>query len=323
LKSLSALRVAPGKTFAFRRAILAAPILALAIIPLGTAAAATPPQIGVAFDQIQRENFPRPLPLPSAFDNVWNNALATGWALHSRAPKITTPRAGLLFHVATLGQKVRVENVFNPGLVELDTVGIRNAVFLDLAAKTYWEGTSRYYLPPVSAADIGIVSLRSSPQTLTASTHGVSDAWPSITVAGIRFDGRTTRTIVEANALPPCRPVQGVVVSTIFSAPAITEAFTQEELYMGSAVFLWPELVRLSGCSIHAAAIADRIQGYPGFLLYRAQTLTAGAKGVDLLPTAPEANVELMMRGHLRLLSAADEDLFSIPAGFREQSPVI
>ncbi|HET9393655.1 MAG TPA: hypothetical protein VFO29_09095 [Candidatus Rubrimentiphilum sp.] len=277
-------------------------------------------QSGIAFDEFEKPNVTRPLPLPSDFERVWTDALALGRTLKPYDPKVVSPRAGLLEHVAILGNKIRIENVFQPDLVEIDTLGQANGMFLNLATHTYWAGKASSYLPPFTAADIGVLTTPGTP-VLDATVHPVSDSWPNITVSGMTFDGTTTRTIIQTNAAPPCRPATGVVETTIFSAPAVPEQRYQEEFYLGGAPLIWAHLAALTHCSLRAASLVDHLGGYPGFLLYRAMMLQVGGPGTDLMPFPAKTIADVMMRGHIMLLTDADAGLFAIPPGFVRRGP--
>ncbi len=278
-------------------------------------------QSGIAFDEFENANVvSRPLPLPSDFERVWTNALALGRTFQPYDPKVVSPKAGLLEHVAILGNKIRIENVFQPELVEIDTLGQANAVFLNLAARTYWTGNSSSYLRPFSAGDIGVLTIAGTP-VLNATVHPVSDSWPKMTVSGMTFDGTTTRTIIQTNAAPPCRPATGVVETTIFSAPAVPEQRYQEEFYLGGAALIWAHLAALTHCSVRAASLVDQLSGYPGFLLYRAMMLEVGGPGTELMSLPANISADVMMRGHIKVLTDADAGLFAIPPGFVRRSP--
>jgi len=278
-------------------------------------------QSGIAFDEFENAHVvSRPLPLPSDFERVWTSALALGRTFKPYDPKVVSPKAGLLEHVAILGNKIRIENVFQPDLVEIDTLGQANAVFLNLAAHTYWTGNTVSYLPPFNASDIGVLTIPGTP-VVNSTVHPFSDSWPKITVSGMTFDGTTTRTIIQTNAAPGCGAAAGVVETTIFSAPAVTEQRYQQEVYLGGAALIWAHLAALTHCSLRAASLVDQLSGYPGFLLYRAMMLEVGGPGTDLMPFPANTTADVMMRGHIKLLTDADAGLFAIPPGFVRRGP--
>ncbi len=272
-------------------------------------------QSGIAFDEFENANLSRPLPLPSDFERVWTNALALGRTFQPYDPKVVSPKAGLLEHVAILGNKIRIENVFQPELVEIDTLGQANAVFLNLATHTYWTGNTLSYLRPFSAGDIGVLTIAGTP-VLNATVHPVSDRWPKMTVSGMTFDGTTTRTIIQTDTAPACRPATGIVETTIFSDSSVPEQRYQEEFYLGGASLIWAHLAALTHCSLRAASLVDQLSGYPGFLLYRAMMLEVGGPGTDLSPLPADTTADVMMRGHIKVLTDADAGLFAIPPGF-------
>ncbi|MBV9278054.1 MAG: hypothetical protein JOZ97_07455 [Candidatus Eremiobacteraeota bacterium] len=298
---------------------LAAGVLLIIAIQFSSSAALA--RSGIAFDQILKPNVSAPLPKPQDFEALWNQALAAGAEIKPYDPRTVTPRVGLLLRVATLGDNLRFENPLDH-TVEIDHIGQTRAIFVDLPARTYRFGAPRYFIKPLSATDIGTLQSGSARAVLTPSVHSVSDDWPTLEVAGIPFQGVSTRSVIDVNATAPCFGTQAVVFTTIFWTGQIPEPLYRDELYVMDALFLWPRLATLSACALRAVPLAPQLPGYPGFQLYRATSLMAGGVGTALRPMPPDAPSSVMIRGHLRILTDADMALFKVPAGFREASKI-
>jgi hypothetical protein len=86
-------------------------------------------EIGIAFDQIEKSGVRASLPLPTDFDRLWNDAIASQGALKSVSLPNRTAKVGFLLRIASLGNKIRFEDVLD-NIVELDQVGQGRATFL-------------------------------------------------------------------------------------------------------------------------------------------------------------------------------------------------
>jgi len=76
-------------------------------------------------------------------------------------------------------------------------------------------------------------------------------------------------------------------------------------------------LTRMSGCNASAEdQLLSRLPFYPDFLLYMVSMPTFSHSDLSLVQLPQNALANVMMRGHVRSLTAADAALFEVPTGY-------
>ncbi len=291
-------------------------IAAIVLLVLAANAAPTvaPDATGVAYDQVVTVTRSRPLLQPTQFDAAWTAEIA---AMKANPGARTGPDGlpiGQARHVAWLGADERIEDPIT-GRIVIQRPMDHLTIDIDPVARTYavFKGDSEVYA--VSSGPSPTAPPASAP-SVTAVLHTTLDTFPPTPVDGVTYQGyagRITQTVDDSR----CKYAQAFASFVAFYDPNRTEPGEPPPTYAPWLTMAPTRLTPMSGCNVMPASDPlAALPFYPHFLLYMVSTPLFSRSDLSLaqLPTNTIANI--MMRGRVRTLTAADAALFEVPAGY-------
>lgn len=278
----------------------------------------TAPAVGVAYDQVITVTRSRPLLRPGQFDVAWTAELA----LMKANPGTRTGPDGLPIgqaqHVAWLGGDERTENPLT-GRIIIHRASDHETIDIDPFARTYavYMGDPEIYSVSSGAAP---TSPPATAPSVTAVLHTTLDTFPPTPIDGVTYQGyagRITQTVDDAR----CTYSQAFTSFTAFYDPNRSEPAPSER-YAPWLTMAPARLAPMSGCNVTlASAPLATLPFYPHFLLYMVSMPLVSHSDLSLKELPSNAIANVMMRGHVRTLTAAnaaDAALFAVPPGYKK-----